>query len=105
MTPDKTCSRCGKTKMALAFARNRSSKDGLRGECRDCTSEKNEAYRARVLSKEAEEAGVPDYVYAKNIAHTIGAWKDVHRSTPDLKSPSQDVDNTTSLEVDTDHVA
>ena len=78
--------------MALAFARNRSSKDGLRGECRDCTSDKNEVYRARVRSQEAEDLGLPDYVYAQNLTKTVGKWGSLHKFKDPKDTTSQGID-------------
>lgn len=34
----KTCSRCGQEKLSSGFARDKKAADGLRRDCKDCTS-------------------------------------------------------------------
>lgn len=43
----KTCKKCGKSKPAEDFCKQRKSKDGLFCYCRDCQSERNKEYRLK----------------------------------------------------------
>lgn len=53
-TSPKACSRCKETKEATEFNRDRSSKDGLSGECRKCASDRARAKRNDPTFREAK---------------------------------------------------
>lgn len=40
----KTCPKCGVTKSSVDFSRNRSSKDGLSAQCKDCSKKRLQAF-------------------------------------------------------------
>ena len=52
----KCCTKCGEMKPASAFYRNRSTKDGLQGHCKQCASEDVAARAARRRAEMGEEA-------------------------------------------------
>ncbi len=60
----KTCHGCGTSKLASAFAKDRTTLDGLSGWCRDC---RNAAGRKRYLRK-----GPPDHHGARPLADRAG---------------------------------
>lgn len=47
----KTCTKCGETKSADGFARDRSRRDGLAPQCKECRRAYNEAHREEIRAR------------------------------------------------------
>lgn len=52
MTTPKVCGRCGESKQAAAFCKNRGRPDGLASECRECSAQRQRERRAQVRAME-----------------------------------------------------
>jgi len=69
-TGTKTCSKCGQTKHVLAFAVQKTAKDGLKNVCRDCDYNMNKHTPSAIKKKEK--------AFQKRHAFTMkeGLWKE-----------------------------
>jgi hypothetical protein len=56
----KQCSICKKTKEASCFYKDSSKKDGLKGQCKECTSEYDKKRRAKRKKNRLEETDLPE---------------------------------------------
>ena len=84
----KTCSTCGESKPYSEFwkSRNGRTKDGYKGECKDCATARRRKWAAQNKDKEAE---YNRRRYQKNPAKYIGASKEWAEANPERAKESK----------------